>query len=172
MLKQKENYNFMKRKTTNYDKEEIYKKEIAPKISDLKVACTFAGLPMFVTVAIKNDETGTVYQSSIVQSSTGYRMANPCIDAILMHMNGLPADYPDYIKEDIRELQDYLNEIEQTIDEGTGTTVNVVLKEDRIPEMIEIVAGKKKTVVPDELLKQKKDVHLEEANEMIAPVTD
>lgn len=43
-----------------------------------------------------------------------------------------------------------------------GTTVNVVLKEDRIPEMIEIVAGKKKTVVPDELLKQKKDVHLEE----------
>ena len=38
--------------------------------------------------------------------------------------------------------------------------------------MIEIVAGKKKTVVPDELLKQKKDVHLEEANEMIAPVTD
>ena len=85
-------------------------------------------------------------------------------------MNGLPADYPDYIKEDIRELQDYLNEIEQTIDEGT--TVNVVLKEDRIPEMIEIVAGKKKTVVPDELLKQKKDVHLEEANEMIAPVTD
>lgn len=53
MLKQKENYNFMKRKITKYDKTEVYKKEIAPIISDLKVACTFAGLPMFVTVAIK-----------------------------------------------------------------------------------------------------------------------
>lgn len=60
MLKQKENYNFMKRKITKYDKTEVYKKEIAPIISDLKVACTFAGLPMFVTVAIKNDDkTGT-----------------------------------------------------------------------------------------------------------------
>ena len=56
MLKQKENYNFMKRKITKYDKTEVYKKEIAPIISDLKVACTFAGLPMFVTVAIKNDD--------------------------------------------------------------------------------------------------------------------
>ena len=54
MLKQKENYNFMKRKITKYDKTEVYKKEIAPIISDLKVACTFAGLPMFVTVSIKN----------------------------------------------------------------------------------------------------------------------
>lgn len=150
----------MKRKTTNYDKEEIYKKEIAPKISDLKVACTFAGLPMFVTVAIKNNEKETVYQSSIVQASTGYRMAEPCIDAILMHMNGMPVDYPDYIKEDIRELRDYLSGIEQVIKEEP--TVDVVLKEDRIPEMVEIVAGKKKTIVPDELLKQKKEVHLEE----------
>ena len=50
----------MKRKITKYDKTEVYKKEIAPIISDLKVACTFAGLPMFVTVAIKNDDkTGT-----------------------------------------------------------------------------------------------------------------
>lgn len=66
MLKQKENYNFMKRKITKYDKTEVYKKEIAPIISDLKVACTFAGLPMFVTVAIKNDDkTGTTYESNI-----------------------------------------------------------------------------------------------------------
>lgn len=128
MLKQKENYNFMKRKITKYDKTEVYKKEIAPIISDLKVACTFAGLPMFVTVAIKNDDkTGTTYESSIVQASTGYKMADPCINTILMHMNGFPVDYPDYIKEDIRELRDYLDEIEKTMNEGDA--IDIDLKE-------------------------------------------
>jgi len=146
MLKQKENYNFMKRKITKYDKTEVYKKEIAPIISDLKVACTFAGLPMFVTVAIKNDDkTGTTYESNIVQAS-------------LMHMNGFPVDYPDYIKEDIRELRDYLDEIEKTMNEGDA--IDIDLKENRLTEMNEIVAGKKKTVVPDKLLK--KDIHIDE----------
>ena len=159
MLKQKENYNFMKRKITKYDKTEVYKKEIAPIISDLKVACTFAGLPLFVTVAIKNDDkTGTTYESNIVQASTGYKMADPCINTILMHMNGFPVDYPDYIKEDIRELRDYLDEIEKTMNEGDA--IDIDLKENRLTEMNEIVAGKKKTVVPDKLLK--KDIHIDE----------
>ena len=138
----------MKRKITKYDKTEVYKKEIAPIISDLKVACTFAGLPMFVTVAIKNDDkTGTIYESNIVQASTGYKMADLCINTILMHMN-----------EDIRELRDYLDEIEKTMNEGDA--IDIDLKENRLTEMNEIVAGKKKTVVPDKLLK--KDIHIDE----------
>lgn len=95
---------------------------------------------------------------SIVQASTGYKMADPCINTILMHMNGFPVDYPDYIKEDIRELRDYLDEIEKTMNEGDA--IDIDLKENRLTEMNEIVAGKKKTVVPDKLLK--KDIHIDE----------
>ena len=87
-----------------------------------------------------------------------YKMADPCINTILMHMNGFPVDYPDYIKEDIRELRDYLDEIEKTMNEGDA--IDIDLKENRLTEMNEIVAGKKKTVVPDKLLK--KDIHIDE----------
>ena len=42
-----------------YDKRKFYKTKLEPLIHELKLQCNMEHMPMFVTVAVKNDKAGT-----------------------------------------------------------------------------------------------------------------
>ena len=54
-----------------YDKRKFYKTKLEPLIHELKLQCNMEHMPMFVTVAVKNDKAGTEYASDMVLAGSG-----------------------------------------------------------------------------------------------------
>ena len=57
-------------KYTEYDKEEIYEKELMEKIQEILRICNKEQLPIFISVAVKNDENKTKYVNEMFPSAT------------------------------------------------------------------------------------------------------
>ena len=57
-------------KYTEFDKEGIYGVEIEKKIFELLRLCNKEQLPIFISVAVKNDEEGTLYKNEMFASAT------------------------------------------------------------------------------------------------------
>ena len=55
---------------TNYNKNDIYETEVVKKIQELLRICNKEQLPIFVSVAVKNDENGTEYKTDMFASAT------------------------------------------------------------------------------------------------------
>lgn len=68
-------------------------------------------MPMFVTVAVKNDSSGTEYASDMVLAGSGTELENNRISKLLLELNDIHQKYPDYIEKDIREISQYLEKI-------------------------------------------------------------
>ena len=82
-----------------YDKRKFYKTKLEPLIHELKLQCNMEHMPMFVTVAVKNDKAGTEYAS------------DNRILKLLLELNNIHQKYPDYIEKDIREISQYLERL-------------------------------------------------------------
>lgn len=75
---------------TKYDKTEIYETEgIIDLLFKLKQQCGKNGIPMIVTVAIKNDENGTEYKTEMVSAvSSGINLKEDRFVKFVNVMNG------------------------------------------------------------------------------------
>lgn len=67
-----------------YDKSEVYEKKIKPLINELVNVCSINRIPLYVTVAPVNTETGTTYHNDGVM--TGSREIHLYDDKIKHHM--------------------------------------------------------------------------------------
>ena len=79
-----------KNEITKYDKTEIYETEgIIDLLFKLKQQCGKNGIPMIVTVAIKNDENGTEYKTEMVSAvSSGINLKEDRFVKFVNVMNG------------------------------------------------------------------------------------
>lgn len=55
---------------TDFDKRDNYKDILEDKIMEIKRICHREKLPMFITVCVKNDESGTEYEKEMVSAAT------------------------------------------------------------------------------------------------------
>lgn len=70
---------------TVFDKRKEYETLIAEKVIELKKLCHMQKVPMFITVCIANDESGTEYEKEMVSATTcGYTLFD---DQIAKHVN-------------------------------------------------------------------------------------
>lgn len=79
-----------------YDKRKFYKTKLEPLIHELKLQCNMEHMPMFVTVAVKNDKAGTEYASDMVLAGSGTELENNRISKLLLELNNIHQKYPDY----------------------------------------------------------------------------
>ena len=57
-------------KYTQFDKTEIYETEIIKKVQELLRECNKEQIPVFISVAVKNDDEGTEYRNDMFASAT------------------------------------------------------------------------------------------------------
>lgn len=116
-------------KSDVYDKHEIFLKEIVPIIKKLKIACNLNKLPMFITVAVANDESGTQYESDAIHASTELNLKDDRIANLMLLLNGFEADMPEYIQKDIFEIHEYFKKCEEI---RQADQIPVTLTDDKI----------------------------------------
>lgn len=74
---------------TEYDREELFRKEVAPKLKELMKVCSINNIPCFATFAVKNSEIATKYASDMVSAITsGVRLKNDNIRKCANVLNG------------------------------------------------------------------------------------
>ena len=98
-------------KTVIYDKSDIYNKEILPLIEDIKEICTMNKIPMFITVAVANDEKKTTFKNSIIHGVTGIKLSDDRISDIILRFNHFKMNHPKKYEIMMSELEDYLDTI-------------------------------------------------------------
>lgn len=125
----------------DYDREEEYRKKIAPLVRDIKLHCMGLGIPMFCTFAVKNDKDGTKYLSDMVFATTKRHLEENKIAKLLLYFNDFKKEYPDYINNDIRELQEYIEREHEAEDQPDTTETE--LDDEQIRVMQQIVDGNK-----------------------------
>ena len=90
-----------------YDKKTLYKKEIAPLIQDLLVACDRYQIPMFATFAIQDNGKDTVYQSEMISSlNAGVALSNDLLPKHVNILNGF--DVVPYLDVKTLDLEEHL----------------------------------------------------------------
>ena len=103
-----------------YDKRKFFKTKLEPLIHELKLQCNMEHMPMFVTVAVKNDKTDTEYASDMVLAGSGTELKNNRISKLLLELNDIHQKYPDYIEKDIREISQYLERLNTNVYPSSG----------------------------------------------------
>lgn len=124
-----------------YNKIDTYRKNIEPLIKTLKMECNVEQLPMFVTVAVENNETETIYESNVIYASCESRLTDKRIGRLLLLVNDFSTEPPEYIKDCIRLLQDYIDQ--------NGNVLDVALTNDRISDMEHVIDKNDSVVARD-----------------------
>lgn len=57
-------------KYTNYDKTDVYENQVIAKVQELLRLCNKEQMPIFISVAVKNNEKGTEYRNDMFSSAT------------------------------------------------------------------------------------------------------
>lgn len=121
---------------TKYDKTSVFS-EIKPVLEQLKLICVKNNIPMAVSIALKNDEDGTVYKNeAFMPVSAGIHLKDDYISQILLAVNGgkfvPPAAYKDIEKAYAVEADpDNDNEFDiGTNDELADALLNYVVDEE------------------------------------------
>ena len=134
-----------------YDKRKEYEAHIAPAVKDLKLQCYAHKMPMFVTVAVANSETGTEYMSDMVMGATDIHLSKNQIMSLLLNLNGLDVEPPVRVKKAMQILQDYLALLKAGADEYQ---IDMVLKTD-LPESMDELMNGGQIVFPDGVMGRK-----------------
>lgn len=138
-----------------YNKQKLFDEKVLPIIQQLKTVCNINRLPMFISVAVENQPNKTVYRNDAVLASTGVHLEDNRIADILLSMNGLKADYPEYIKKDLRELQEYLDKEQSFVKEKLETKEDILedveLTEDQFTAFCQITTGGMKAVLTEDM---------------------
>lgn len=130
-----------------YSKKDVYTEKIEPLILELKNICNSERMPMFVSVATDNQPEGTTYASEVVLASTGTALTDNRIASILLSLNGFEIDYPDYIKKNIREIEEFVERTKSAL--PTAPIFETELTDDKIVGFQQVVMGGCKTSIPD-----------------------
>lgn len=82
---------------TKFDSKDIYTNEIESKVAELLQLCNKYRLPMFLTIAVKNDEEGTEYvKEMFAAKSNSINLKDDYLRHLVNVMNGFstipPAD--------------------------------------------------------------------------------
>lgn len=124
---------------TVYNKRSEAEKTIRPVMRSLKAICTDWKLPMFVSVAVSNDENGTDYMNEAVVGIASVKSKERLrISRILLYINGFEKKLPDDVEAAVKVLEKYIQDVENA--EG-NVSVSTNLTDDRIPAYTEIVGG-------------------------------
>lgn len=141
--------------TVYYEKQKVFKEQIAPLIQQMKSICNLERMPMFISVAVENQPDKTIYCNDAVLASTGIRLEDNRIADIMLSLNGLETDYPDYIKKDLRELEEYMQRTcrftREKVLEELDILDDMELVTDHFPDFCQIASGEKKAVLTDEM---------------------
>ena len=129
-----------------YDKRKFYKTKLEPLIHELKLQCNMEHMPMFVTVAVKNDKAGTEYASDMVLAGSGTELENNRISKLLLELNNIHQKYPDYIEKDIREISQYLERLNTNIYPNSGIDLadNKIISKDEHLSNLDIAKASSK----------------------------
>jgi len=134
-----------------YDKKSAYTVKIAPIIKQLKIACNLEKMPMFVTVAVANSPEGTDYKNDAIHASANIELKDDRIADVLLLLNGFETELPEYIKRDMRELQEYADRL-RTLKEREH--MDIELKDDKIQEFDRAVTAGEAIKAPDGMLEK------------------
>ena len=141
--------------TVHYNKQRVFDEQIAPLIQQLKTICNIERMPMFISVAVENQPGKTVYRNDAVLASTGVYLEDNRIGDIMLSMNGLVTEYPDYIKKDLRELEEFVERTnalaKEKVKSGEDFLDGMELTEDQFVAFQRIVMGGTKTALTDEM---------------------
>lgn len=124
--------------TNFYNKKSVYENRIEPIVRDLKVMCMAEDLPMFVSVAVKNDENGTDYINNTVMSGTGIRLTDNRIAKLLLYINDFDAVLPPEVEAAARTIESYINEVREA---AGNDAASKHLSDDRISDYCSIAGG-------------------------------
>lgn len=132
---------------TVFDKKAQAEKQIRPLMWTLKALCTSMGLPMFASVAVKNDETGTEYMSETVIGFAPVKSKERLrINSILLYLNGFEKKLPEDVENAVKVLEKYIKDVEK-LEGGTPAEQagdgqeSVSLTDDRFGPYAEIMGG-------------------------------
>ena len=122
-----------------YDNEHYYKTTILPKIRELQVLCMNKHMPMFVTVATKNNQECTKYNSEMVLGLSGTELKDNRIAQLLLYLNDFETQLPKNVLDAVQEIKEYVQKLEIAKIESGQT--DITLYKDMIYTMNRIVSG-------------------------------
>ena len=138
-----------------YNKKDVYEEQIVPLLSQIKTICNAEKMPMFISVAVVNSEKETVYANDAVLASTGVRLSDNRIADVLLSLNGLVVDYPEYIKTNLRELEEFIERTnaksKEVLESGIDCVEDVELTEDKLVDFQKILSGGYKAALTPEM---------------------
>ncbi len=133
-----------------------YKKDISGCIAELKALCNRARLPMFLSIAVNNTQSGTQYINECILASVSDYNKGERISKLLLACNDAKIDYPPHIQKAIQDLSEYLSQLNR--ENKSDTVVDISLTEDKISDFVSIGEGLLEVGVAPELLRQSEDV--------------
>lgn len=143
-----------------YDCSKIYSKEILPHIMAIKDICKMNRIPMFISVAVVNDKTGTTYENECELAYTQRRLSDNRIVKMLQALNGFKFDLPDHILSCVYEVLNYCDNVEPS----KGSTLGELhLTEDMYDKIVRICNG------ASDVLPEKQYDDLSEDENLIIP---
>ena len=99
-------------KKVEYDKAEIYEKEIAPLVHQLVEACNFNRIPLFVSAAVTNKDGKTNYRTETL-SAAQFNMSL-ADDKVAYYINILNGFRTYFNGDGVSENEEY-NEVEELL---------------------------------------------------------
>lgn len=145
-------------------KKEFPSEELKDLISQLKTFCICNKIPMFISFAVENTESGTVYLNDCVFASLERNLTDNRIAKLLMLTNGASLEYPPYIKKSISDLTEYL---EKTDLVRKHDALDITLSDDKLHSMMRVGEGLMTTSVPNEILKKSyTDTNIDDLDEL------
>jgi len=136
----RQNYTEQK-KITTYDKREIFEKKVLPSVNTAMSLCSSLGIPAFMTFAVENSDKGTVYERKIVHAVAREELKDDVLASLLLKINGFNHSYPEYIKDAVRTISEYLDRQQSYDIEILEPDKSVILQNDEIIEFSNFIGG-------------------------------
>lgn len=87
-------------KVTEFDKEELYLKEIARKVTELKALCNSNNIPMFFGACVQNNKKDSKYVYEIISPrQCSVKLKEDNITKMLKVINGFEVSLPSKVEE-------------------------------------------------------------------------
>lgn len=136
-------------KNNDYDKSDVYENEIAPRVKDLMLICLEHRMPMFFTVADKNDAHSTSYRTSVLHAPTNIHLTDNRIAQALLFLNGFHNDIPQNIRSALREIAEYAYAVKHVEFSTQIDGMDEKLTDDIFDSLFAIVNGGDKVKIED-----------------------
>lgn len=146
------------RTITIYDKRDIYEKKILPSVNTAMSLCSSLGIPAFMTFAVENSEEGTIYERKIVHAVSREELKDDVLASLLLKINGFKHSYPEYIKDAVRIISEYLDRQQSADIEILQPDKSEILQNDEIIEFSIFTGGRYE--VTDDVYNNNADIFL------------